>query len=281
MHHTKTFIVLLVGLCVCPSILNAQTKPINRSQEAQVTCVVDLEPQSMTPYGFAMATLGSLRSARDAANVVTRGLDESQADNPWTLVTEMMRDFKLSTNDFICAKRAVQPFTNKAALSSLTPDQRNHISEAAAFMISTYDKKIAINDQVLQLFKKLVGNGNGNMAQFSDQISTLQVKGDQTWGDLVVPVGMSTLLLIDMRATDENGNFIQASDSNPGYVKRLVVTKAQKQELLDRINKDFPELKDGTPEDKIADPAKTATLYLKVFDGRMCSDEPATIPAGN
>lgn len=277
---TAKFVALLMGLCVCSPILNAQAKPISRSQEGQVTCVVDLEPPPMTPYGFAMATLKSLGSARDAVNERTREPDES-ADNPLTLVTGMMRDFKLSTNDFICAKRAVQPFTNKAALSSLTPDQRKNIATAAAFMVSTYDKKIAINDQVLQLFKKLVGNGNGNMAQFSDQISTLQVEGDQTWGDLVVPVAMSASLLVDLRATDENGNFIQTTDPNVGQTRRLVMTKAQKRALLDWINEHFPELKDGTPEDKIADPAKTATLYLKVFDGRLCSDEPATIPAGN
>ena len=56
-------------------------------------------------------------------------------------------------------------------------------------------------------------------------------------------------------------------------MKRLVITRAQKQAFLDWINKHFPELKDGTPEDKIADPAKTAKLYLTVLDGRVCSDE--------
>jgi len=53
----------------------------------------------------------------------------------------------------------------------------------------------------------------------------------------------------------------------------LAITKAQKQELLDWANENFTEFKDGTPENKWSDRAKTAHLLFKAFDGRTCSDE--------
>ena len=40
------------------------------------------------------------------------------------------------------------------------------------------------------------------------------------WNDLIPPVAMSVLLLIDLRATDENGNFINTPDPNAGFTKR-------------------------------------------------------------
>lgn len=58
---------------------------------------------------------------------------------------------------------------------------------------------------------------------------------------------------------------------------RLVITKAEKQALADWIDQRFTEFKDGTPEDKISEPAKDARLYLDLFsEGHMCTDEPST-----
>jgi hypothetical protein len=273
---------LSIGLCLflgllCSPILNAQT--LSR-KEAQINCGVDLEKLPMTSYGFATATLKSLGSARDAVNDAEAGFDAARSvDNRSAAVTGMMRGLKLATNDFICAKQAVKPFTSQAALSSLTPIQRENITTAATVLTLVYDQKIAFNDRVLELLKRL-GSGRLNITELSHQLSTMQIESDQVWRDLVAPVAVSLTMLVDMRATDESGNFIKNSDRNVGYTKRLVITKAQKQALLDRLNQHFPELKDGTPQDKTADPAKTATLYLKAFDGRLCSDEPASTPAG-
>ena len=145
---------------------------------------------------------------------------------------------------------------------------------AAAALVIAYDKRIAINDRELQVIKKLPSNVN--MADLNDRISTLHVESGQVWDDLVPPVGMSALLLMNLRATDENGNLTHTSDLDAGYTERLMITRAQKQAILDWLNEHFPELKDGTPEDKISDAAKTAELYLNFFAGRLCSDEPAT-----
>jgi hypothetical protein len=262
----------MVVLCLHVSILHGQAHTTPASREAQVTCVIDFEKAPLTSYGFALATLKSLGSARDSITDGIHELEESKnADNPVTLLTGMLRGFKLSTNDLICAKRAVHPFTSKPALHALTADQRDHISLAATSLIAAFDKKITLNDRAQKLLKKqLVG---GDTAEFSDQLSTLQVESGEVWNDLIPPVAMSELLLIDQRPTDENGNFIKTSNPDEGYLKRLVMTKAQKQAFLDWMNEHFPELNNGTPQEKIADPAKTAQMYLKVFEGRKCSDE--------
>jgi len=160
----------------------------------------------------------------------------------------------------------------------LPPDQREAIADTAIALVAAYDKKLAINERSLQLLKKLATNGN--TVALSDQLSTILVESGEVWNEVIRPVGMSMLMLIDQRATDENGNFIETSESNPGYVKRLVITKAEKEEFLDWFNKHFPELNDGTPKDKLSEPAETATLYLTAFKGRLCSDEPASL-AGN
>jgi hypothetical protein len=59
----------------------------------------------------------------------------------------------------------------------------------------------------------------------------------------------------------------------PGHTTRLVITKDQKQSLLKFIGDHFPEFKDGTPKEKWTDPAKTAQMYFKIFEGRKCADE--------
>ena len=156
----------------------------------------------------------------------------------------------------------------------LPPDQREAIADTAIALVAAYDKKLAINERSLQLLKKLATNGN--TVALSDQLSTILVESGEVWNEVIRPVGMSMLMLIDQRATDENGNFIETSESNPGYVKRLVITKAEKEEFLDWFNKHFRELNDGTPKDKLSEPAETATLYLTAFKGRLCSDEPAS-----
>lgn len=269
-------LVLISFNSIGSQVINAQT---TSPKEAQANCPASLDPVPMTPYGFSMATLKSLWYSRTA---VVDGMAEinaaQNADSPLTFITGMMRGLKLGNNDFICAKRAVQPFTSAAALRSLTPDQREYVTLAATSLIDVYDKKIALNARLLQFLKKFPSYGN--IGELSDQLSTMQVESGQVWSDLITPVVVSLMMLVDRRPTDENGNFIKTSDPNIGHTKRSVVTMAQKHTLLGWLNEHFSEFRDGTPEDKISDPAKTAKLYLDFFDGHLCSDEPAT-PAGN
>lgn len=85
---------------------------------------------------------------------------------------------------------------------------------------------------------------------------------------------MALMLLVDHRGTDDQGNFLPPdADPKTGHTYRITVTKAQKQAIVDWTNEHFPELSDGTPTDKLSDPAKTAQLYLKFFAGHMASDQ--------
>jgi hypothetical protein len=95
-----------------------------------------------------------------------------------------------------------------------------------------------------------------------DNISTLQVERSQRWADLVQPTTMALLMMVDTKRTDV-----------PNKTTRLLVTKAEKQSLLTWIDEHFPEFKNGTPKEQWSDPAKTAQMYFKVFEGRKCADE--------
>lgn len=84
----------------------------------------------------------------------------------------------------------------------LPPDQREAIADTAIALVAAYDKKLAINERSLQLLKKLATNGN--TVALSDQLSTILVESGEVWNEVIRPVGMSMLMLIDQRATDEN-----------------------------------------------------------------------------
>jgi hypothetical protein len=267
---SRWFIILL-ALTALVEIARAQS---SRSKaEANVACSPFVQEEPLTPYGFARANLASLwyarNSVRDALAEMKQGQGEASA---FSTLTAMMRGTKISTNDFICAKGLLEPYISpKTHLTSATALQVENIQTAAKFAIMVYDQHIDINHRMLDLLKKMPTNSNP--AELSDQISTLQVDRSQRWSDLVTPTTLALMMLVDMRPTDDDGNFIQTTDPNVGHTKRLVITRKQKQELLDWANEHFPEFKDGTPEDQWSDPAKTAKLYTKVFDGRKCSDE--------
>src|SRR5271169_1403379 len=207
-------------------------------------------PQQLTAYEFAKATLASLWYARNGAN---RGAEIQQATNESnnliSLITAWMRINKTSTNDFICARRSIEPFTNG--------DQ--NIAVVAKFLVMTYDAHIDLNNRMNDLLKKLDSTSQAN---FMDQISTLQVERDQRYADLVRPAGLAFASLVDLKRTD-----------NPNQTTRLIITVAQKQALLKWVNEHFVEFTNGTPEKQWTDPAKTAHMALGLFNGRKCSDE--------
>ena len=127
---------------------------------------------------------------------------------------------------------------------------------------------------MLDLLKKMPTNSNP--AELSDQISTLQVDRSQRWSDLVTPTdsGIDDAWSNARRSTDD-GNFIQMEHRNVGHTKRLVITRKQKQELLDLVESALPGSSKIWDSRRSSGPnqAKTAKLYTKVFDGRKCSDE--------
>jgi hypothetical protein len=234
----------------------AQSRTVNvpdATAEALVVCpeLHTAAPQ-LTPYEFAKATLVSLWYARNAGDR-SKEIKEAakETDNMFSYVTAMMRINKMSTNDFICAKRSVHPFT---------VDKNDETTKTAAgFLTVVYDAHIVINQRLLDLIKNL---DSTNQGELMDQISTLQVERGQRWADLVQPTGLALMLLVDLKRSDENGK-----------ATWLVITKAQKKTLVDWANEHFKEFKNGTPKDQWSDPAKTAEMFFTMLNGRKCTDE--------
>jgi hypothetical protein len=263
--------VVLVVLAAAVETASAQTsKP---KAENTAACPLFIQSDPPTPYGFAKANLASLWYARNAVKDALVEMKQAQDEqNSFAALTAMMRSTKISTNDFICAKQVVQLYASaKTHLTSATASQAENVQTAAQFVVIVYDQHIDINRRMLDLLKKI--STSSKPTELSDQISTLQVERGARWADLVTPTTMAVMMLVDMRPTDDDGNFIKTTDPEVGHTKRLVITKKQKQELLDWADEHFPEFKDGTPRDQWSDPAKTATLYMTLFNGRKCSDE--------
>ena len=236
----------LVSILVT-SVVKAQTP----DAEALVSCPIVFQPEP-PPYGFAKAVLISLWYAKTAAERGNEMAEEiKKADNEFSQVTAMMRTTKISTNDFICAKQVLKPFTTKA-------NSENGRS-TAEYLIQIYDQHIDINHRMIEILKKL---GTTKESDLMDEISTLEVERGQRWSDLVLPTAMVLLLLVDANRPDEKGG-----------TRWLNITNAQKQALLDWAYQHFPEFKNGTPQDQWSDPAKTAELYLKFLNGHRGLDE--------
>jgi len=223
--------------------------PETQAEALAVCSVIESEP--LTPYGFGMGTLISLSYARDAA---ARGDEIKQvakeSDNMFSLITGLMRVTKMSTNDFLCAKHSLRPFIGKGS--------NENTKLAAEYLMVVYDSHIAIDNQMIDLYKHMDNLGPDLM----DKISTLQVERGQRWADLVKPTSLALLMMVDGKNTDV-----------PGKTTRLAITKDEKKTRLAFIEDHFPEFKNGTPRDQWADPAKTAQMYFTIFEGRKCSDE--------
>lgn len=182
-------LILLLGTISCVaqtrSTVHATAVPDSKA-ESLVSCSALLysTTQATSHYDFAQATLASLWYARNAAE---RGNEIKKAgkdsENFFSLITAMLRITKTSTNDFVCAKRSIQPFAVKRSTGN--------IRTASSFMMVVYDAHIDINRRVINLLMKL---GTTDQAQLMDQLSTLQVERDQRWADLVEPTYMALIL---------------------------------------------------------------------------------------
>jgi hypothetical protein len=243
--------VLMVVVTAIPA-LSQEVRPESQ-QEALASCgLIGAGTEPLTPYGFGKATLVSLWFAKTGAE---RGSEMRKAagetDNMFSFMTAMLRISKTATNDFYCAKKALRPFAVKA------PNE--NIRTAAAFMMIVYDAHISINERMNEVVKKL---DKADQGELMDKISTLQVERSQRWSDLVEPATIALMMMVDTNRTDD-----------PNRTTRLVVTKLQKESLFKFLDDHFPEFKNGTPREKWSDPAKTAEMYFKIFEGRKCADE--------
>jgi hypothetical protein len=262
--RTLTLLLIFGCLTTVPVVLNAQTS----RAEALVVCDA-LQTQPKTAYGFAKAALASLWYARNAAARSSELIPEKGDDaTPVETLTSMLRAIKNSTNDFVCAKRAVQPFTGNKSDEA--------VNVAAKYFVMVYTAHIEVNSRGIALLKKINSPDAENVAvTFADEISTLQVERGQRWADLNLPTALTLMRLLDTRPTDEAGNFLPDTKENRenGKSMRYTITKAQKKELLDWLAGHFREFVES-PEKEWSAPAQMAHRYVNFLGGkRLCSDE--------
>jgi hypothetical protein len=215
---------------------------------AQVTTPVPPKPDR---YEFAKAVIASLWYANRATQI--KETEQAKADgnaSAFSIVTAMMRDSKFSTNNYICAKRALRPFTAKK--------YEENISVAAQALWIAYQQNIELNERALALIKKI---GEIPQAEFMDKISTLQVERSERIKDLTQPSSLALMLLIDSKADEQ------------GHATYLNITKEQKKVLWDWAVDHFPEFKQEGSDRKWTDPAADAHLLYNLFEGRKCVDE--------
>lgn len=267
-HIAAKLILFALIFLLASSAISVAQAPASKT-EALVTCNELLQPEPKTHYGFAKATLVSIWYARNASERASEiNPDQGEKANPISVLTAIMRAVKNSTNDFVCAKRALQPFKFKSG------DENTRTT--AVYLSMVYDQHIDLNQRALNLLKKLTDyNQPDFMTKLADQLSTLQVERDQRWSDLVVPTTLALGLLVDMTPTDDSGNFLPDTEANreKGKTMRFAITKAQKQSLLDWAGEHFPEFV-RSPKNKWSPPASIASTYVDFLNGgRKCSDE--------
>ncbi len=240
----------LLFLASLTNLAAAQPKGTPPDREKLAHC--SLEKQPLTPYGFAMATLQALSYARDAEEHASEVEQARSKNEPFSLVTAMMRTAKESSNDFICAKQAMRPYVGG--------DAGANVKIIATFVTAVYDAHVKLNDQFLQILKTL---GTQDQPVLADQISSIQVERGQRNADLVTPTATALMLLVDTDHPDENG-----------HTTRLLITREQKNALLGFLTAHFPELSStATSKHEPTDPAKTAGLFTSFLADHLASDE--------
>lgn len=253
MHRLAGFVALLtLSAAAAPTSLTVP--PLQDSEtnaEALVVCSDVAATSTLSALDFARSNLTALWYARNAAKHAEEILETSkQSDSDLSLLTGLMRITKLTTNDFVCAKRAILPYTTDRA--------GNDIATTARMLEGVYRAHISIDDRALEMLRHL---DTVKPADLADQISTLQIERAQRYADLVQPTALALLLLIDTKRVEND------------RLPYLTVTSEQKKALISWIGEKFPEFGDGTPKDRWPDPSKTANLYLTMLNGRKCADE--------
>jgi hypothetical protein len=248
--------MILTSFLLLTSVLAAAQVPPETREEVLTNCdelaraTAPIQPKS-TPYEFARAVIASLWYANKATRTSETEAAQAAKAEDFSLVTAMMRDSKYSTNNYICAKRAVRPFTAK--------QNGENTSLAATALWYAYADNIRLNQRAMALIKKI---GEIPQAEFMDQISSLQVERTERLKDLTQPSSMALMMLIDMKRSDDQG-----------HATFLIITKEQKKVLSDWTVDHFPEFKQEGADRKWSDPAADAHLLFNLFESRKCVDE--------
>ena len=208
--------VRTVPLLVAFSLLaSAATTAKADAGQTELSCLYLHETRTDSKYAFTQASLIALSYARSAWKEAEAFEAERKAEsNPQTLLIAMMRHTKSASESYACAETVLEPYKKSA-------DQRM-IGLTADLAAGIYRRHRRLNDQFLDLLRNLPEQPT----KLADTISTIEVERDKRWSDLIKATTLTLLGLVDQRKTSKDGT-----------LQTLVITKAERKELLAPIRK--------------------------------------------
>ena len=239
---------LLVALCLLASA--AATTKADAEQIAP-SCLYLHEARPDSPYAYTQASLIALSYARSASREAEAFEAERRVErNPGTLLIAMMRHTKTASESYACAEMVLEPYEK-------SPDQ-NMIGLTAAYAAGLYRQHRRLTDQFLDLLRNLPDHSD--QVKLADVISTIEVERGKVWKELIKATTLTLLGLVD-----------QSKTSKDGTLQTLVITRAERKELLDRLLRAFPEVKAQGYKSGTSDLMFIAGLYDQFLTGQYKS----------
>jgi len=221
-------VVQMVALMLPATAARAQTR---------VSCPYLHEAKPESKYAFTQATVIGLSYARvalhetEALEAERRAMNNAPTmSNAQTLLTAMMRATKSVSGAYTCAEMVLEPY--KKSL-----DQKM-IGTTAEYLAAVYGQHRRLNDQFLDLLKNLP-DASQQPTKLADVISTIEVEREKLWIDLRKASTLTLLGLLDSSRLDKDGK-----------LRTLLITRAERTELLERLLRAFPEVKKRSEVDK-------------------------------
>jgi hypothetical protein len=217
--------------------------------------LLQARPAPDSKYAFTQAGLIALSYARAGWQEADAFQAEQKTESdPQTLLIAMMRHTKTASEAYACAETVLEPYRR-------SHDQKM-IGFTADFEARVYKQHRFLNDAFLDVLRKLP-DLSAQPTKFADVISSIEVERGKLWNHVIRGTTLTLLGLLDQNKTDKNGK-----------VQTLVITRAESKELLDRLLKYFPEVKDKTDKSGAAMPTQVAALYyLLLTKPYKCADE--------
>ena len=230
-------VVILVGL-----MLSATARADAGQTAPSCSYLHTARPDSA--YAFTQASLIALSYAKSAGLEAEAFEAERKAEsNPQTLLIAMMRHTKTVSESYACAEMVLEPYKKSTDQKMIAP--------TADWASRIYRQHIKLNDQFLDLLRNLPDLSN-QPAKRADTISTIEVERGKLGNDLIKATTLTLLGLVDQSKTGKDGT-----------LQTLVITRAERKELLDRLSRTFPKVKEQADKASTSDLMFMAGLYYQ------------------
>lgn len=230
---------LLVVLSV--ELTLSATVKADAEQRTVPSCSYLHQARPDSKYAFTQGSLIALSYARSVSREIEAFEVERKAEtNPHRLLVATMRHIKSASESYACAEMVLEPYKKSA--------DQDTTGLTAKYAAGVYRQHIRLNDQFLDLLRNMPDES----AKRADVISTIQVERGKLWNDLIKATTLTLLGLVDQSKTGKDGT-----------LQTLVITRAERKELLDRLLRAFPEVKTQVGKADASDLMFIASLYYE------------------